>query len=146
MVPSPTYLQLLLEFIRGVHWAPITFNICMDWILGKILERSSCGVSLGHVKVSDLDFADYAVILAETLHVLVGALEALNEKSGPLGLQVSWFKTKIHAFNDILYAAMLSVPGCGEYVEVTERFTYLGSDIPVSTRCEPEVNRHLGHA
>ena len=29
-------------------------------------------------------------------------------------------------------------------VEVTERFTYLGSDIPVSSGCEPEVNRAGG--
>ena len=35
--------------------------------------------------------------------------------------------TKIQAFNDILDAAILSVPVCGEDVEVTERFTYLSS-------------------
>ena len=38
----------------------------------------------------------------------------------------------------------MSVTVCGEDVEVTERFTYLGSDIQVSTCCEPEVNRRLG--
>ena len=59
----------------------------------------------------------------------------LNEESEPLGLWVSWVKTKIQAYNDILDAAIRSVPICGEDVEVTERFTYLGS--------EPEVNRHL---
>ena len=40
----------------------------------------------------------------------------------------------------------MSVPICGEDVEVTERFTYLGSDIHVSAGCEPEVNRRLGRA
>ena len=35
---------------------------------------------------------------------------------------------------------------CGEDFEVTERFTYLGSDIHVSAGCEPEVNRRLGRA
>ena len=43
-------------------------------------------------------------------------------------------------------AAILSVPVCGEDVEVAERFTYLGSDIHVSSDCEPEVNRRLGRA
>ena len=33
-------------------------------------------------------------------------------------------KTKIQAFNDIFYAAVLSVPVCGEYVEVTERTVF----------------------
>ena len=70
----------------------------------------------------------------------------LNEESEPLGLCVSWVKTKIQVFNDILGAEILSVPVCGEDVEVTERFTYLGSDIHVSAGCEPEVNRRLGQA
>ena len=80
------------------------------------------------------------------LVILLGALEVLIEESEPLGLRVSLVKTKIQAFNDILDAAVLSVPVCGEDVEVMERFTYLGSDIHVSGGCEPEVNRHLGQA
>ena len=63
-----------------------------------------------------------------------------------MGLCLSWVKTKIQAFNDLLDAAILSVPVCGEVVEVTERFTYLGSDIHVSAGCESEVNRRLGRA
>ena len=54
----------------------------------------------------------------------------------PLGLWVSWVNTTIQAFNDILDAAILSVPVCGEDVEITERFTCLSSDIHVSAGCE----------
>ena len=70
----------------------------------------------------------------------------LNEESEPLGLRVSWVKTEIQAFNDVLDAAVMSVPVCGEDVEVMERFAYLGSDIHVSAGCESEVNRRLGRA
>ena len=49
----------------------------------------------------------------------------------PLGLRVSWVKTNIQAFKDILDAAILSLPVCGEDVEVTERFAYLCGDIHV---------------
>ena len=56
----------------------------------------------------------------------------LNEELELLGLRVSWVKTKIQAFNDILDAAVLSVPVCGEDAEVVERFTFLVSDIHVS--------------
>ena len=65
----------------------------------------------------------------------------LNEESEPLGSRISWVKTKTQAFNDILDAAILSLPVIGEEFEFTERFIYLGSDIHVSAAGEPEVNR-----
>ena len=61
----------------------------------------------GNLKISDLDFTDDAVIFAETLDILLRILEVLNEELEPLGLWVSWLKTKIQAFNDILDAAVL---------------------------------------
>ena len=109
----------------------------MDSILGRMSNRSSCRASFGNVKISDLYFADDAVIFAETLAILFGALDALYKSSELWGLWVSWIKTKIQAFNDMLDAAIFSVPVCGEEVEVTERFTYLGRDIHVSAGCEP---------
>ena len=109
-------------------------------------ERSSCGASFWNVKISDLDFTDDTIIFAETLDILLGALEVLNEESDPLGLRGSWVKTKIQAFNDILDAAILSVPICGDDAEVPEGFIYLGGDIHVSVGCEPEVVRRLGRA
>jgi len=45
-----------------------------------------------------------------------------------------------------LDAAVLSVSVCGEDVGVTERLTFLGSDMHVAAGCETEVNRHLGRA
>ena len=51
---------------QGCVLAPTLFSACMDWILGRMSERSSCGVSFGNVKISDLDFADDVVIFAET--------------------------------------------------------------------------------
>ena len=95
-------------------------------------ERSGCGASFENVKISDLDFADDAVIFAEIVDIFLGALEVLIEESELLGLWGSWVKTKIQAFNDILDAAILSVPVYGEDFEIMERFTYLGSDILVS--------------
>ncbi len=82
--------------------------------------------------------------IAETLDIFLGALEVLNEESELLGLRVSWVKTKIQAFNDIL--DILSVPVCSEDVEVTEGFTHHGSDIHVFAGREPEVSRCLGRA
>ena len=79
MIPSLTYFQLLLEFVRGVYW-PQSFQCFMDWILERMLERSNWGASFGNVKISDLDFADDSVIFVTMLDILMGALEALNEE------------------------------------------------------------------
>ena len=70
-IPSLTYFQLLLEFFMGVL-APTLFSTCMDGILWRMSERSSCGASFGNVKISDLDFPDDAVIFADTLDILLG--------------------------------------------------------------------------
>ena len=65
-------------------------------------ERSSCGASFGNTKISDLHFTDDAVIFAETLDILLGALEVLNEESEAPGFRVSWVKTKIlHHFDEL---------------------------------------------
>ena len=49
-------------------------------------KRSSCGASFGNVKISDHDFADDAVIFAETLDILLGAHVVLDEELEPTGI------------------------------------------------------------
>ena len=50
----------------------------------------------------------------------------LNESRSSWDYGFPGSKTKIQAFNDVLDAAILSVPVCGEDIEVVERFTYRG--------------------
>ncbi|KAG0721809.1 Glutamine synthetase [Chionoecetes opilio] len=54
------------------------------------------------------------VIFAESLEVLVMALEVLHEEGKPSGLEVSWLKTKVQVFGDLLDEAVQSVHACGE--------------------------------
>ena len=63
---------VVATFCQGCVLAPTLFSTCMDWILGRMSERSSCSALFGNVKISDLDFADDAVIFAETLDILLG--------------------------------------------------------------------------
>ncbi|KAG0717242.1 Retrovirus-related Pol polyprotein from type-1 retrotransposable element R2 [Chionoecetes opilio] len=92
---------------QGCVLAPSLFNACMDWVLDKVVDQSDCGASVGNTKITDLVFADDAVIFAESLEVLVMALEALHEEAKPLGLEVSWLKTKVQ----VSYHACYSIIG-----------------------------------
>ncbi|KAG0713677.1 hypothetical protein GWK47_015678 [Chionoecetes opilio] len=80
----------------------------MDWVLDKVVDQSDCGASVGNTKITDLVLADDAVIFAKSLEVLVMALEALHEEAKPLGLEVSWLKTKVQVFGDLLDEAVHS--------------------------------------
>ena len=92
--------------------------------MAAVSGGSACGVSFGEVRITDLDFADDAVILAETVDVLAEALDTMGQEAGPLGLRVSWVKTKIQAFGDILDAAVDSITVDCENVEVVDAFTW----------------------
>ena len=70
----------------------------MDHVLGRMSEKSGCGVSYGLIRITDLDFADDAVIFAETIEVRAGALETLSEEAKPLRLRVSWIKRPLSQF------------------------------------------------
>ena len=64
---------------QGCVLAHTLFSTCVDCILGRMSERSSCGASsFGSVRISELDFTDDAVIFAEMRDILTGACEALN--------------------------------------------------------------------
>ena len=86
----------------------------MDWMLGRATVKSHCGATLGNVKVTDLDFTDDVAILSESLETLVVALDAFSNEAKPLGLEVSWTKTKIQDFGDLLGEPVRSVRACGE--------------------------------
>lgn len=130
---------------QGCVLAPTLFNTCMDWVLGRVADQGLCKVSIGECEITDLVFADDAVLLAESLDNLVKALEALELEARPLGLQVSWTKTKIQSFDGTL-SGYQAVPVCGMNVEVLDRFTYLGSVIQSNGGSDLEVNRRLGLA
>ena len=52
-------------------------------------EIDSCKVSTGGVRLTDLDFADNAVVFGEPLDFLLSTLEALSKECAVLGFQVS---------------------------------------------------------
>ena len=81
-----------------------------------------------------------------SLESLVMALDAFSNEAKPLGLEVSWTKTKIQDFGDLLGEPVQLVHASGEGIEITESFTYLGSVVHNSGLSDQEVSREIGLA
>ena len=81
---------------------PSLFTTCMDWVPGRVVERSHCEAFVCNTLITNIVFADDAAIFTESLELLVMALEALHEEVKPLGLKVSWAKTKVQVFGGVL--------------------------------------------
>ncbi|KAG0721777.1 hypothetical protein GWK47_000643 [Chionoecetes opilio] len=61
---------------------------------------------------------DMVLLFAESLEVLVMALEALHEEAKPLGLEASWLKTKVQVFRSLLDETVKSVHACRYDIEI----------------------------
>ena len=70
---------------QGCVLAPTHFNTSMNDILERMSENSGCGVSFGTVEINDIEFADHAVIFAETTQVLMEPFELLSKEAELLG-------------------------------------------------------------
>ncbi|KAG0710420.1 Regulator of nonsense transcripts 3A [Chionoecetes opilio] len=108
--------------------------------------RSSTDIFTFRDKFDGYVFVDQKVIFAESLEVLVMTLEALHEEAKPLGLEVSWLKTKVQVFGGLLDETVQSVHVCGEDIEILESFTYLGSAVHNDGGSRQEVLRQIGIA
>ena len=53
-------------------------------------------------------------------------LKKLHDEAKHLGFQVSWAKTKVQVFGDLLDETVQSLHACGEDIEILEIFTYFG--------------------
>ena len=70
-INSHSYLQG--ERRQGCVLAPTLFNACIDGVMGEMVGKTDCGISLGEATITDLDLADDAVVFAEKLEVFVHA-------------------------------------------------------------------------
>ena len=75
--------------------------------------------------MTDLDFADDAIIFTEITGVLGEVLESLSKEVKPLGLRVSWIKTTVQVFGDIVDATIESIPVSAENVEVVHLYRHV---------------------
>ena len=93
----------------------------MYWLLGRVVDQSHCWPSVGNTKITDLVFADGAVIFTESLKVLVVTLKAQREKAKSLGPQISWSKTKVQVFGGLLDETVQFIHLYGEDIDILRK-------------------------
>jgi hypothetical protein len=132
---------------QGCVLAPSLFNTAIDRVLNATVEHSNLGASFSsdYPPITDLDFADDAALLADSLDVFKSALEVFSHEAGKLGLQVSWAKTKVQSLSPWTQTPDDLVIGT-EKVEAVTDFTYLGSVISQDCTSTRDVNRRIGIA
>ncbi|KAI8482551.1 hypothetical protein Bbelb_396990 [Branchiostoma belcheri] len=130
---------------QGCVLAPTIFNTAIDHVMAKTVSQSSCGASFGNVTISDLDYADDVAILAEVVQVLKHALEAMNLETQPLGLMISWGKTKVQSLSDFQPPPAPPVIDSHE-VEVVNKFNYLGSTITSDCKSSADIRIRVARA
>ena len=113
---------------------------------GRVVHQSHCGASFGNAKITDLVFANDAVIFTESLEVLVMAFKTLHEEAKPLGLRVSWPKTKVQVFKGLLDETVQSIHACSEDIDILDSLKYLGSVVHNNGGSRQEVLRWIGLA
>ncbi|XP_069994155.1 uncharacterized protein [Penaeus vannamei] len=74
-----------------------------------------------------------------TMDSILALRVIVERRSKPLGQEVSWTKTKIQDFGDLLGELVRSVRACGEDIEIPENFTYLDSVVHNSGLSDQET-------
>ena len=143
---TSAFFPVLTGVKQGCVLAPNLFTPSMDWILSRTVNRSNCGAGIGDVQITDLDFADDCVFLAEVMDILSSALSVMAEEARPLGLEISWTKTKVQCLSDFLCDMPAALPVVDEKISLVDSFLYLGSTISSDCRSDPDVYRRLGLA
>ena len=130
------------DVCHGCISAPDSFATGVDWLLERTVGIGRNGVSFGPHSFSHIDFVDDVTVFAESLELLVPALEMMASEATSLGLELNWQKTKVQALGS-KEDALSTITVLGHEVAVVEEFVYLGSLIHSTTESSPVISRHM---
>ena len=102
------------------------------------LDEAQAGIKIARRNISNLRYADYTTLMAESEEELNSLLMKVKEESEKVCLKVNIHKTKIMASGPIT-----SWQIDGETVETVADFIFLGTKITVDGDCSPEIKRFL---
>ena len=102
------------------------------------LEEAQAGIKIAGRSISNLRYADYTTLMAESEEELKSLLMKVKEDTEKVGLKLNVQKTKIMASGPIT-----SWQIDGETVETVSDFTFLGYKFSADGDCSHEIKRCL---
>src|SRR5688572_27516801 len=127
--------------------SPLLCNLYSEFMIRKVMEEME-GISFGGVNITDLRYADDAVLVAHKKKKLQKMIDKLNDTCKECGMDINVKKTKVMVMGGERVEngaqACLTLDGV-QLVQVT-RFKYLGSWISEDVRCEEDIRATVGMA
>ena len=99
------------------------------------------GITVGTSRFTDQDYADDAVLFADSPARWPEILTGFDEAAQTMGLHTSWTKTKLQNVGCGSAPPAAHIQG---HISRSQNASYLGSDIDSSGRSTPEVIRRIG--
>ena len=136
--------EIQKEVRQGSIISPILFNLYSEFMITEALDEME-GVKFNGVNLTNLRYADDAVILAENEENLQKMMESLNNKCKEYGMAINAKKTMVMVIG-AKAETKCNITIDGLALEQVKRYKYLGSWITEDVRCDTEVTTRIAMA
>lgn len=132
---------------QGCVISPLLFNLYSEFMIKEAMEDVE-GVQFNGNNITNLRYADDAVLVADKRWKMQKMIDRLNETCKAYGMEINVKKTKVMIMNGTKKPkdrqrciTLNNVP-----LEQVSRFKYLGSWITEDARCEVDIKARVGMA
>jgi exonuclease III len=132
---------------QGCVISPLLFNLYSEFMIREAMEDME-GISVGGVNITNLRYADDAVLVADKRKKLQAMIDRLNDTCKEYGMEINVKKTKVMIMNKEETSNNLqsSISLNNVPLEQVSRFKYLGSWISDDAKCEEDIRARVGMA
>src|SRR3989442_1660151 len=131
---------------QGCVISPMLFNLYSEFMIQEAMEGVE-GIGFGGVNITNLRYADDAVLVAEKRRKMQKMIDRLNTTCKAYGMEINVKKTKVMIMNgtaktegdEVVYSV-------GRPLEQVSRFKYLGSWITEDARSDEDIRARVGMA